>query len=121
MTGLDDLREWFIGQGWRIAPDSLRHEQNLCDWHAYKPSKLPARECECNDGKPAQLVARPWTFNPPNSREAWSSVAVSVCGEANATWFKLEAYSLKPDEVREKLPQIEVSLIAAWNALTEKA
>ena len=120
MTGIDDLREWLVANGWRIAPDSLRHEQNLCDWYAWKPSKLPARECECNEGKPAQLVARPWMFCAPNSPQVWSSVAVSVTGQANDVWFKLEAYSLKPDELRDKLPQIEKSLVAAWNALKEQ-
>jgi hypothetical protein len=32
-------------------------------------------------------------------------------------WFKLQAYSLKHDELQARLGDIERSLIAAWNSL----
>lgn len=114
--GLDDLREWLEAQGFRTAVYSLGGRDNQCNWYAYKLSTLPARECECNDGKPMQLVVRPFkcAFSPPR---AWESVEVDVSGEAGGVWFKLMAYSLTPSELRSKLPEVEARLIAAWNSL----
>ena len=95
---------------------------NGCNWYAYRRSTLPARECECNEGKPAQIVVRPHLFlraSAPTPSGAWESVEVDVTGEASGLWWKLQAYSLKPEELRDRLPDIEAALIAAWNALKE--
>jgi hypothetical protein len=65
-----------------------------------------------------QLVVKPYRFTHHTAPGgAWESAQVDVTGEAGGVWFKLEAYSLKQDELRERLPDIEASLIAAWNAL----
>ena len=117
--GLDDLREWLESQGFRVSQDYMQRE-NGCNWYAYRRSELPARECECNDGTPMQIVVRPHLFkhaSAPTPSGAWESCEVDVTGEANGMWFRLLAYSLKPEELRERLPEIEAALIAAWNAI----
>ncbi len=119
--GLDDLREWLESQGFRVSQDYMQRE-NGCNWYAYRRSTLPARECECNDGTPMQIVVRPHLFkhaSAPTPSGAWESVEVDVTGEASGLWWKLQAYSLKPEELRDRLPDIEAALIAAWNALKE--
>ena len=117
LTGCDELREWLIAQGFRVAHDSLPRD-NECNWYAYRRSELPARECECNDGKPMQIVVRPFKYRSPSTMHPeWQSAEVDVTGEAGGAWFKLQAYSLKHDELRARLGDIESSLIAAWNAL----
>ena len=120
--GLDDLREWLQLQGFSISQDMLRSD-NGCNWYAYRRSELPARECECNAGKPTQIVVRPHLFrhaSAPTPSGAWESVEVDVTGEASGVWFKLQAYSLKPEELRERLSEIEAALVAAWNAIPVK-
>lgn len=122
LVGCDDLRHWLIAQGFRVAHDSLSREGNACNWYAYRRSAIPARECECNDGKPMQLVVHPWRFEHCGAPGgAWESAEVDVTGEAGGVWFKLQAYSLKHDELRERLGEIESSLIAAWNTLRPNA
>lgn len=117
LIGCDELREWLIAQGFRVAHDSLRRD-NECNWYAYRRSAIPARECECNDGTPMQLVVRPFKYKQPSTMHTeWQSAEVDVTGEAGGVWFKLQAYSLQHDELRARLGEIESSLIAAWNAL----
>ena len=117
LTGCDELRGWLVGQGFQVAHGSLSRD-NECNWYAYKRSQIPARECECNDGKPMQLVVRPHKVSHPRAPSgAWESVDVDVTGEAGGLWFKLQAYSLRHDELRARLGEVESSLIAAWNAL----
>ncbi len=117
LVGCDELREWLIAHGFRVAHDSLSRD-NECNWYAYRRSALPARECECNDGKPMQLLVKPYKFTHHSAPGgAWESAEVDVTGEAGGAWFKLQAYSLKHDELRARLGDIECSLIAAWNAL----
>ena len=122
LIGCDELREWLIAQGFRVAPDGFSREGNECNWYAYRRSAIPARECDCNDGKPMQLVVRPWRIehrDAPNG--AWESAEVDVTGEAGSHWYKLQCYSLKHGELMGRLHEIEVALIAAWNALRPNA
>jgi hypothetical protein len=117
LIGCDELREWLIAQGFRVAHDSLTRDDE-CNWYAYRRSGLPARECECNDGKPMQILVRPFKYRHPSTMHpGWQSAEVDVTGEAGGVWFKLQAYSLKHDELQARLGDIERSLIAAWNSL----
>lgn len=112
MSGEDGLREWLISQGFRCELNRLRSQENECNWYAYKRSVLPARRCETNTDKPGvQIVVYPYRMS------ARSVVEVELVGEANETWWNLSAYGLLPEELKLKLPQIEKSLVAAWNAL----
>lgn len=122
LVGCDSLREWLTGQGFRIAHDSLAHDGNCCNWYAYRPTKIQARECECNDGKKMQIVVRPWRIEHADAPGgAWESAEVDVTGEAGSHWYKLQCYSLKHVELMGKLHEIEAALIAAWNALRPNA
>lgn len=114
LYGCDELREWLVTQGFRVAHDSLSRD-NECNWYAYRRITQPTRECEGNAGKPMQLVV--WPRKLTHAHGNWESVVVDVTGEAGGTWYKLQAYSLTHDELRERLGEIETSLIAAWNAL----
>ena len=115
MSGCDDLKQWLVGRGFKCAADSLRSVGNECDWYAYKRTSRPSRECECNDGKPMQIVVKPHAYT--NDGKTHESVTVEVTGEANAIWFNQSAYSLSPQIVMSRFDDIERMLIDAWNAL----
>lgn len=116
-TGSDDLREWLISQGFRIDLNSLKSEVNLCNWYAYRHSDIPARACECNSDKPGmQIVVKPFYWKMEGVVHA--STEIELTGEYAETWYNLRAYGVGQDEIKEKLPGIEKSLIAAWSALS---
>lgn len=113
MWGCDALREWLIVQGFKCTIDSQR--DNGCNWYAYRRSKYPARECECNEGKSMQIVIRPFAYTV--GMQSWESAEIDVTGEVRGLWFKLSAYSVKHDELMSRLQEIEVRLLDSWNAL----
>lgn len=116
-TGCDDLRAWLESAKFKIAKSPFVVNDGF-NWYAYRATVFPSRECECNDGKSMQIVVHPWRVaNASAPNGAWESVDVEVVGEAGGIWYKLQAYSMKHDELMARLPQIEASLIAAWNAL----
>lgn len=115
VIGMDETRAWLEAQGFRIAEDMLRARENCATWYAYRRSALKSAECETNDGKPMQIVVRPHSYDWPGGRSR--SVEIDVTGEAVGVWYNLRAYSVSEDVLRGHLPQIERSLIAAWNAL----
>ncbi len=116
---MDELKSWLEANGFRTANNSVRDMHNRCHWYAYRRSSIPARECETNEGKACQIVVNPYTAEFQG--KTLESVEVEVCGEASGIWWKLQAYSLTPDELRERLPEIEQSLIQAWNSLIPDA
>ena len=117
-TECDDLREWLTTQGFNVAINHLPARMNLCNWYAYRLTTLQARECECNYGKPVQLVISPYQFEAPwPGGTHTGSAEIDVVGEVSGGWFQLKAYSLRHDELRERLGEIERRLIDAWNAL----
>lgn len=111
---LDALKDWLSAHGFRIASDPCSARDNEVHWYAYRRSELKARECECNDGKPAQIVIKPFAYVLGGHRR--ESVEVSLTGEFGV-WWQLKAFGLNPAEVPEKLANVEASLIRAWNAL----
>jgi hypothetical protein len=112
-VGCDELREWLKSQGFGVYTYSPSAD-NACNWYACRTTALDSRRCECNE-KPVQIIVRPFVFcTPPHKIE---NVDVEVRGKTGDLWFQLMAYSLTPDELRARLPEIEARLIAAWNAL----
>ena len=113
LTGCQDLLNWLKIQGFKLYLDEnrFRGEQG-CNWYACRRTLLPARECETNEGKGIQIVVIPY------SHCSWESIEIEVCGEAKGIWWNFKAYSLTIKEFQNRLPEIETSLIAAWNALT---
>ena len=114
MWGCNDLREWLIAQGFKCSIDTLMRD-NGCNWYAYRRSAYPARECECNEGKPMQIVIRPFAYTV--GMQSWESAEIDVTGEVRGLWFKLSAYSVQHDELKARLQEIEVRLLDSWNAL----
>lgn len=113
-VGCDDLREWLVSQGFKLQRDTLDRGSE-CNWLAYRKSAIDADECETNDGKRMQIVVRPHKMEIRG--EVLESADVDVTGEAGGIWYSMKAYNLQHVTLRERLPQIEASLIAAWNAL----
>ena len=112
------MREWLITQNFRVATNHSQGRANLCNWYAYRRTVLQARECECNDGKPVQLVVRPYQFEASLTGGSHTgSAEIDVVGEVGGVWFQLKAYSLRHDELCTRLGEIEGMLIAAWNAI----
>jgi hypothetical protein len=110
----NELREALEAREFRFGPNSLRHGGNGVDWYAYRPSSIPARECECNEGKRVQIFVMPYSFYLNGHLS--ESCEVELCGEFG-TWWKLRAYGLTFDETVTKIDDIERKLVAAWNAL----
>lgn len=118
LVGMDETREWLVTQGYRIGRGSLNGQDNACNWYAYKASIIPARECECNEGKGLQIVVKPNILMHPSAPGgSWKSVEIDVTGETGGVWFKLAAYSMSPESLPERLKGVEASLVSAWNAL----
>lgn len=112
---MNDLREWLEQQGFRVYRNGLADDLNEAKWYACRKSALFARPCECNDDKVAQIVVYPYHSHIGGIER--KSVEVEVRGQAAEDWWKLSAYGLRPEEFKERLPDIEARLIAAWNAL----
>lgn len=114
-TGCDELRAWLTAQGWAIYADTLSRGRE-CNWYAARKTVHDARECETNDGKRMQVCV--WPSRLWDGTGAWwEAASVEVTGEAGGIWYTVKAYSLRHDEMMARLPQIEASLIDAWNAL----
>lgn len=124
LIGCDSLRGWLTAQGFRVALDDLSHKDNECNWYAYRNSRSPARDCECNYGKPMQIVVHPWRIAAGNGvlrACGLESVEIDVTGEVEGRWYQLRCYGIKHDELMTRLHEIEEALIAAWNALRRPA
>ena len=62
-----------------------------------------------------QIVIRPFAYTA--GMQSWESAEIDVTGEVQGLWFKLSAYSVKHDELKARLQEIEIRLLDAWNAL----
>jgi len=113
--GEPDLMDWFIEKGFKIAINNINIDGNTCNWYAYKKSDITARKCECN-GEDLTVVATP--YSRLIGYRKYLTVDVEVHGEVDGIWFKLSAYSMTIQDLKEKIDSVEVSLIKAWNALS---
>lgn len=112
---MEKLKQFLIDQGFTIYGNSLRAEHNVIDWYAGRRLK-DANPCETNDHK-VSLIIYPHEFGIDDRR--FRSVECDITGEAKSIWFKLQAYSLKPEELIERLDEVEAGLLKAWNAVSE--
>jgi hypothetical protein len=111
---MEQLREWLEQKGFFFAKNPFHDETNSCDWYAWRRSKLPARDCDCN-GPKIQIVLIPYSYNYNGQQR--ESIEIDVTGEHNGVWYKLQAYSLTPAELIARLDEIETKLVKAWNSL----
>lgn len=111
---LNILKSQLENAGFRIGPS---HKENS-PWMAYRRSNIQARPCECNSDKPGiQLTVTPYEMDL-NGQE-WQSSEVNVTGEFGGKWYSLTCYSMKPEEISQNLPEVENTLVAAWNGLDQ--
>lgn len=112
---MDEFRRRLEAEGWRTAPNGLNSRMNDAAWYAWRPTKHEARECECNQGKGAQITLYPNSMLIHGSRH--ESVEIDLTGELSGVWYKLRAYSLTPADALRRMDEIEARLVRAWNAL----
>lgn len=114
-TGLNEFRQTLEREGWRVAPNNVAHQLNVCNWYAWSPNREGITpDCACND-KPPSLIVYP--------HDGWygdvrlDSLEVAITGETETgEWLQLKAYSIKPSEFADKYPIIRARLTAAWSA-----
>lgn len=112
----DELRAGLEAKGWQISRNPMRGQYNEIDWYGYsRMTGVP--DCDCND-KPPSLICEPSSFEVGGHRH--NNVAFSLTGETSGRWFKLEAYSVRPDEAIDAIPDVRALLGRAWSALTPK-
>lgn len=114
---MDSLKAFLESAGFTIYKNTPRSQFDMIDWYAARRVK-GARECETNDHK-VSLVVRPHQYDLELQGQVFGSVECDITGEANGIWYKLQAYSLKPEEFVERLDEIEASLLKAWNSLKD--
>jgi hypothetical protein len=114
-VGLPELQEMLVEKGFSLYPDYLKDKNDLCNWVACRYNTA-ARPCETNDR--TQVVIKPFDLNFDGRR--FSSVEIEITGEYAGEWWKLQRYSISPEELEDKLDKIENKLVMAWNALGEK-
>ena len=108
---MDELKEWLIGNGYKICKNSLADKQNFCDWYAcWKTDAV--KECACNN-RPPQIIVTPSVIAMHDGTR-YEIITVELAGEDHGLWWKFSAYSLSPKELMENLGMIEEHLVKAW-------
>jgi hypothetical protein len=113
--GEDALRAWLVGAEFTLGGNK-KDTYNECNWYAWRRSKIEARRCELNSDKQGLAIVL-YPYSRELSGRDWRSVEVELYGVYAGISYKLMAYSITPDDVPEKLGDVERGLIAAWNAL----
>ncbi len=113
---INELKDHLVEAGFQPYINPTHFRTSKTDWYACRKVETE-RECECNEGKRMQLTV--WPYKSTIHDKTYESVEVDITGEYKGVWYKLQAYSLSPDELVEKLDSIENSLVAAWNSLDE--
>lgn len=114
-TGLDEFRAELESEGWRIAPNNMAVEHNLCNWYAWDVNRTGITpDCACND-KPPSLIVYP--YDGWMQKHRLDSMEIVITGETETgEWLSLKVYSIKPGQFSEKYPIARARLIAAWNS-----
>lgn len=97
------------------------------DWYACKRLPSTASACNCN-GRPPSLCLHPWLTVWGADRAKYStSLEVELCATGtpdnpldeffNQDWVNLKYYSIKLEDIPNKLQKIEKALAAAWEAV----
>lgn len=112
-----ELLDRLTAAGWRIGPNPFPGAWNEADWIGYKRSSGGV-ECECNEGRPVQIVVEPMYTRPHHFATPLApTLTVSITGEAGGIWHRIDAYGVSPDDFLTRAAEIECGLVAAWNVL----
>lgn len=119
---LDELKERLDRVDFKFGVNPIPSAHNHVNWYAWR-KPLGAKDCAHNH-KPPSLCIYPSAIEHLGT--TWESVTIELRGaseRANAQdddpWFRLQCYSLKPEEAWRNLGNIESKLVMAWNAINE--
>ena len=106
------IRDFLTGRGYKAYPreggDSDWITANYY-WVAYGVDGIS--HCISNE-KPPQLCVKEW-YMPDIGH--WYEI--SICNEAPVGWINFKVYGLNAVDVKEKINEIEASLLNAWETL----
>lgn len=122
---IENLKEYLQPKGWKVQKMDFKNTH--VDWYAYKRLPEDVQHCNCN-GRAPSLILYPWllTFGTDNT---WYSTSceVELCATGTPDdpldeffqqdWVNLKYYSIKLEDIPNKLQKIEKSLTAAWEAV----
>lgn len=113
---LEELKARLYEIGFKME-DNRDEPSNKVRWRAYRT--LPTQvECQCND-RPPVLIVHPFMFDGFLQRDGiiMRSVEFAITGElANGDWLNSKVYAVAVDKALAKLPDIERTLVAVWEA-----
>lgn len=115
LRGSSGFQKDLEDMNFKVYEDHFCKEHNLCNWYAVRKTRLENKECECNTDKDVQLVITPYEYFVHGEERCGAEI--DLTGEVGGVWYKLQAYGMQQSELITKLPEIEQSLVNAWNAL----
>lgn len=113
-TGESTLREWLESNNFKIY-HYHGETNNECNWIACRILSKSEVTHVCQSNDRSQITIKPYYFllNDVKFRD----VTIEIAGEVSDVWYRLSAYSIKPEEVPQKLNDVTQSLIRAWESL----
>lgn len=107
MKQLQELKNQLLKLGWQI--EAGQHS-GMAFYAWNKLEDVP--DCQSNDKPPCVCVE--YYMTTGSDHEDWRSCEVKLVGDLGGQWVSLRAYSIRPDEILEKLPRIVMTLERCW-------
>lgn len=116
---IEQIRAYLIDRGYTEFPVSRADGLTAVANFTRRVKREEAAPCLCNDAK-VQHVVQVNEFS--HKKHHYRGVTVSITGEvqlasAGTSWVNLKYYNVKYEQLEAKLPEIEIDLLAAWNAV----
>lgn len=108
------MKEYLASIGFTFQQNNINDRINQYNWIAYRRIQQEHRQCDCNENN-CLLVIRP--FKMLINDVLHESFEMDITAEFDTNWYKLTAYSLTVEDIKNRLPLIEQRLLAAWQAL----
>ena len=113
-TGESTLREWLESNNFQIHPYHGK-TINECNWIACRILSNSEVTHVCQSNNRSQITIKPYCFLINDGK--FRDVTIEISGEVSDLWYQLSAYSIKLEEVPQKLNDVTQSLIRAWESL----